>query len=97
MAHVLLISPQLHLLDISSCHKLSDAGIRSAATSCPLLTSLDMSFCGCVSDETLREIAFACPNLQYLDASFCPNISMEVNFLLHVNLVNYNVYFHECA
>ncbi|CAA7401265.1 unnamed protein product [Spirodela intermedia] len=77
MAHVLLISPQLHLLDISSCHKLSDAGIRSAATSCPLLTSLDMSFCGCVSDETLREIAFACPNLQYLDASFCPNISLE--------------------
>uniref|UniRef100_A0A1D1XY69 F-box/LRR-repeat protein 15 n=1 Tax=Anthurium amnicola TaxID=1678845 RepID=A0A1D1XY69_9ARAE len=77
MGHALLICPQLHLLDISSCHKLSDAGIRSAATSCPLLTSLDMSSCACVSDETLREIAFACPNLHYLDASFCPNISLE--------------------
>ncbi|XP_078444649.1 F-box family protein isoform X2 [Wolffia australiana] len=77
MAHALLHTPQLHLLDISSCHKLSDTGIRAAATSCPLLTSLDISLCVCVSDETLREIAFSCPNLLYLDASFCPNISLE--------------------
>ncbi|MQM11751.1 hypothetical protein Taro_044661 [Colocasia esculenta] len=77
MAHAALTCPQLHILDISSCHKLSDAGIRSAAIACPLLTSLDMSFCACVSDETLREIASACPNLHYLDASFCPNISLE--------------------
>ncbi|XP_020256791.1 F-box/LRR-repeat protein 15-like isoform X2 [Asparagus officinalis] len=77
MAHVVLICPQLHELDLSSCHKLSDAGIRSAATSCPLLASLDMSSCSCVSDETLREIAFACPNLCVLDASYCPNVALE--------------------
>ncbi|XP_077236336.1 F-box/LRR-repeat protein 15-like [Tasmannia lanceolata] len=77
MAHAILGCPQLQELDISSCHKLSDAGIRSAATSCPLLASLDMSNCSCVSDETLREIALACLNLRVLNASYCPNISLE--------------------
>ncbi|OVA06837.1 F-box domain [Macleaya cordata] len=77
MAHAMLNCPQLHELDIGSCHKLSDAGIRSAATSCPLLTSLDMSNCSCVSDETLREISLTCVNLHVLNASYCPNISLE--------------------
>ncbi|KAK9131374.1 hypothetical protein Sjap_011861 [Stephania japonica] len=77
MAHATLHCPLLHELDIRSCHKLSDAGIRSAATSCPLLTSLDMSNCSCVSDETLREIAQTCANLRVLYASYCPNISLE--------------------
>ncbi|KAF8393616.1 hypothetical protein HHK36_021860 [Tetracentron sinense] len=77
MAHAVLDCPQLHDLDIGSCHKLSDAGIRSAATSCPLLSSLDMSNCLCVSDETLREIATICVNLRVLNASYCPNISLE--------------------
>ena len=89
MAHAVLTCPQLHELDLSSCHKLSDAGIRSAATSCPLLASLDLSSCSCVSDETLREIAFACPNLCVLDASYCSNISLEVStckFLLFCHL-----------
>ncbi|XP_068659048.1 F-box/LRR-repeat protein 15-like isoform X2 [Aristolochia californica] len=77
MAHALLTCPQLRDLDIASCHKLSDAGIRSAVTSCVLLASLDMSNCSCVSDETLREIALACVNLRVLNASYCPNISLE--------------------
>ncbi|XP_058108585.1 F-box/LRR-repeat protein 15-like isoform X2 [Magnolia sinica] len=77
MAHAILTCPQLLKLDIAACHKLSDAGIRSAATSCPLLASLDMSTCSCVSDETLRDIALSCPNLRVLDASYCPNISLE--------------------
>ncbi|KAF8370135.1 hypothetical protein HHK36_031830 [Tetracentron sinense] len=77
MAHAVLNCPQLHDLDIGSCHKLSDAGIRSAATSCPLLASLDMSNCSCVSDETLREIAHICVSLRVLNASNCPNISLE--------------------
>lgn len=78
MSHTLLSCPKLHELDLSSCHKLSDAGIRSAAASCSLLASLDLSFCSCISDETLREIAFACPNICVLDASYCPNISFEM-------------------
>ncbi|ONK65363.1 uncharacterized protein A4U43_C07F36340 [Asparagus officinalis] len=77
MAHLVLTCPQLHELDLSSCHKLSDAGIRAAAITCSLLASLDLSSCSCVSDETLREIAFACPSLSLLDASYCPNISLE--------------------
>ncbi|KAJ4953886.1 hypothetical protein NE237_030718 [Protea cynaroides] len=77
MGHAVLNCPQLQELDIASCHKLSDAGIRSAATSCPLLASLDMSTCSCVSDETLREIALMCPSLRVLNASYCPNISLE--------------------
>ncbi|MCL7033267.1 hypothetical protein MKW94_010275 [Papaver nudicaule] len=77
MAHGMLNCPQLRELDIASCHKLSDAGIRSAVTSCPLLASLDMSNCSCVSDETLREIAQACANLHVLNASYCSNISLE--------------------
>ncbi|XP_010261912.1 PREDICTED: F-box/LRR-repeat protein 15-like [Nelumbo nucifera] len=77
MTHAMLACPQLHELDIGSCHKLSDAGIRSAATSCPLLASLDMSNCSCVSDETLREIALTCVHLRVLNASYCPNISLE--------------------
>ncbi|XP_030538418.1 F-box/LRR-repeat protein 15 [Rhodamnia argentea] len=77
MAQALLSCPLLRDLDIGSCHKLSDAAIRSAAISCPLLESLDMSNCSCVSDETLREIAFTCANLHVLNASYCPNISLE--------------------
>ncbi|KAH9321095.1 hypothetical protein KI387_015734 [Taxus chinensis] len=77
MASAMLTCPQLCELDVASCHKFSDAGVRIAATSCPLLTFLDMSNCSYVSDETLREIAAACSNLHVLDASYCPNISLE--------------------
>ncbi|XP_077240958.1 F-box/LRR-repeat protein 15-like [Tasmannia lanceolata] len=77
MAHAILNCPQLQEFDIGSCHKLSDAGIRSAATSCPLLASLDISNCSSVSDETLHEIALTCLNLRVLNASYCPNISLE--------------------
>ncbi|KAH0969763.1 hypothetical protein GBA52_028359 [Prunus armeniaca] len=78
MAQAVLNSPLfLHDLDMGSCHKLSDAAISSAATSCPQLESLDMSNCSCVSDETLREIALTCANLHVLNASYCPNISLE--------------------
>ncbi|EEF46136.1 conserved hypothetical protein [Ricinus communis] len=77
MAQAVLNCPLLRLLDIGSCHKLSDAAIRSAAISCPQLESLDMSNCSCVSDETLREIAATCVNLHILNASYCPNISLE--------------------
>ncbi|KAJ3702504.1 hypothetical protein LUZ61_006209 [Rhynchospora tenuis] len=77
MTHVTLHSPQLRELDLSSCHKLSDAAIRAAAVACPKLTSLDTSFCSCVTDETLREISQACLSLSSLDASNCHNISFE--------------------
>ncbi|KAM5566156.1 F-box/LRR-repeat protein 15 [Rosa sericea] len=77
MAQAVLNSPLLRDLDLGSCHKLSDAAIRSAATSCPQLESLDMSNCSCVSDETLREIALTCANLHVLNASYCPNVSLE--------------------
>ncbi|CAN1217205.1 F-box/LRR-repeat protein 15 [Linum perenne] len=77
MGQAVLNCPLLRVLDIGSCHKLSDAAIRSAAISCPQLESLDMSNCSCVSDETLREIAGTCANLHILDASYCPNISLE--------------------
>ncbi|CAI0401330.1 unnamed protein product [Linum tenue] len=77
MGQAVLSCPLLHALDIGSCHKLSDAAIRSAAISCPQLESLDMSNCSCVSDETLREIAQTCANLHILDASYCPNVSLE--------------------
>ncbi|XP_028079774.1 uncharacterized protein LOC114281496 isoform X2 [Camellia sinensis] len=69
MAHAVLNCPLLRDLDIASCHKFSDAAIRSAATSCPLLESLDMSNCSCVSDETLREIA--CPCGYHLFGELC--------------------------
>ncbi|KAL5783523.1 hypothetical protein ACOSP7_008552 [Xanthoceras sorbifolium] len=77
MAQAVLNCPLLRLLDIASCHKLSDAAIRLAVTSCPQLESLDMSNCSCVSDETLREIALSCANLHVLNSSYCPNISLE--------------------
>ncbi|KAE8687597.1 F-box/LRR-repeat protein 15 [Hibiscus syriacus] len=77
MAQVALNCPLLNMLDISSCHKLTDAAIRSAVTSCPQLESLDMSNCSCVSDDTLREIAHSCGNLHVLCSSYCPNISLE--------------------
>ncbi|KAJ7559179.1 hypothetical protein O6H91_04G073000 [Diphasiastrum complanatum] len=73
----ILNCPLLVSLDVSSCHKLLDAGVRAAATACPLLASLDLSNCSYVSDYTLREISNACCNLRYLDASYCPNISLE--------------------
>lgn len=80
-ASAMLHCPRLLKLDVSSCHKLSDAGVRAAATACALLTSLDISNCAYVSDETLRELSLACSHLRRLDASYCPNISLEVNQL----------------
>ncbi|KAL5995317.1 hypothetical protein ACLOJK_025375 [Asimina triloba] len=77
MSQAILHCPTLYDLDVANCHKFTDAGIRSAATSCPLLSSLDISNCSCVSDETLREITLSCLYLRVLDASFCPNISLE--------------------
>ncbi|MBA0868614.1 hypothetical protein Goshw_016326, partial [Gossypium schwendimanii] len=77
MAQAALNCPLLNLLDISSCHKLTDAAIRLIVTSCPQLESLDMLNCSCVSDETLREIALTCSNLHVLNSSYCPNISLE--------------------
>ncbi|RWR79495.1 F-box/LRR-repeat protein 15-like protein [Cinnamomum micranthum f. kanehirae] len=77
MTNANLYCTQLLELDIAACHKLSDAGIRTAATSCASLTNLDMSNCSCVSDETLREIALSCHNLRVLNSSYCANISLE--------------------
>lgn len=74
---VLLQCPRLLSLDVSTCTKLSDAGVRMAATACPALVKLDISQCSYVSDETLREISIACSNLSILDVSHCPNISLE--------------------
>ncbi|XP_050367142.1 F-box/LRR-repeat protein 15 [Argentina anserina] len=92
MAQAVLNSPLLRDLDLGSCHKLSDAAIRSAAISCPQLESLDMSNCSCVSDETLREIAQACANLHVLDASYCPNVSLESVRLLMLTVLK----LHSC-
>ncbi|XP_050216810.1 F-box/LRR-repeat protein 15 [Mercurialis annua] len=92
MAQAVLNCPLLHLLDIGSCHKLTDAAIRSAAISCPQLESLDMSNCSCVSDETLREIAHNCANLHILNASYCPNISLESVRLLMLTVLK----LHSC-
>ncbi|KAJ7569656.1 hypothetical protein O6H91_01G087500 [Diphasiastrum complanatum] len=72
-----LLCPLLSSLDVSSCHKLSDAGVRAAATACPLLASLNLSNCSYVSDDTIRDISNACSNLRHLDASYCSNISLE--------------------
>lgn len=77
MASAILHCPCLLSLDVSSCMKLSDAGVRLAAASCRMLLDLNLSQCSYVSDETLREIGLACSNLQVLDASFCPNISLQ--------------------
>lgn len=59
ISSAILSCPLLRELDVSSCHKLSDPGVRGAAISCPLLQSLDISNCSYVSDDTLREIAAA--------------------------------------
>lgn len=77
MASATLYCPRLLSLDVSSCPKLSDAGVRGAATSCHSLLALNISQCSYVSDETLREICIACLNLHVLDASWCPNISLQ--------------------
>lgn len=79
-ASAILHCPSLTKLDVSYCHKLSDAGVRAAAVACPLLASLNMESCAYVTDDTLREISLACAHLQTLDASYCPNISLEVSF-----------------
>lgn len=77
ISSAILSCPLLRELDVSSCHNLSDPGVRGAAISCPLLQSLDISNCSYVSDDTLREIAAACTDIRFLDASHCPNISLE--------------------
>lgn len=77
VSSVLLTAPALQDLDLSSCHKLSDAGLRSAAAGCPSLRRLCVANCANVTDETLREVAAACPELAYLDASGCPVLTLE--------------------
>jgi hypothetical protein len=87
MASATLFCPRLLCLDVSSCLKLSDAGIRTAVTSCRSLLALNISQCSYVSDETLREICIACSNLRVLDASWCPNISLQASkFIICISL-----------
>ncbi|KAI5067391.1 hypothetical protein GOP47_0017919 [Adiantum capillus-veneris] len=77
MASATLNCSRLLSLDVSSCMKLSDAGVRLAAMNCRGLLALNISQCSYISDETLREICSTCTNLQGLDASVCPNISLQ--------------------
>eukprot|EP00250_Pteridium_aquilinum_P013942 c21675_g1_i1 orf=375-3545(-) len=77
MALAVLKCQKLRSLNLSSCHKLSDAVVRAAAIACTALLELDISQCSYVSDETLRDISIACGNLSILDVSHCPNISLE--------------------
>ena len=54
-------------MDISSCVKITDEGIRALASGCPQLQSLNISVCGNITDAGIRALASGLPQLQSLN------------------------------
>eukprot|EP00899_Mesostigma_viride_P012135 jgi/Mesvir1/20922/Mv07993-RA.1 len=59
--------PLLEELHISSCQRVTDAGMLAVANKRPRLRILKVSYCEGVTDLSLVELAQCCPNLAALD------------------------------
>jgi len=66
------LSSLAHLVDIKLpwCQLITDVGVESLATSCPLLESVDLKSC-LITDLAVAAVASKCLRLKILDVSWC--------------------------
>ncbi|TKY54685.1 F-box protein SKIP1 [Spatholobus suberectus] len=62
--------PNLEVLSIKSCPRVTDDSISRIALSCPKLRELDISYCYEITHESLVLIGRNCPNLKILKRNF---------------------------
>ena len=67
--------PQLSSLNLTSCSKVTDAGVADLAERCPQLSSLNLSFCNQVTDAGVAALAGRCPQLSSLDLLLCYQVT----------------------
>ncbi|CAI9783048.1 unnamed protein product [Fraxinus pennsylvanica] len=75
--------PDIQVLSIKSCPRVSDVIISEIASGCPKLKELDVSYCYRISHESLAAIGSHCPNLHILRR----NLMNRVDPSQHVRIV----------
>ena len=66
---------RLHSLDLSDCSYLTDKGLTTAASSCPLLPVIRLRDCNSITDKGLKYLTKFCKSLKLVDLSGCFNIT----------------------
>ncbi|KAK9837683.1 hypothetical protein WJX74_002890 [Apatococcus lobatus] len=66
---------QVRVLDLSSCHQLTDSGLGSLVWQGRSLTHLHLSSCAELSDRTFAVLGQCCPGLEHLGACGCERIT----------------------
>ncbi|PWA93066.1 hypothetical protein CTI12_AA074580 [Artemisia annua] len=66
---------RLHSLDLSGCSYLTDKGLTTAASSCPLLSVIRLRDCNSITDKGLKFLTKFCKYLKQVDLSGCSNIT----------------------
>jgi len=64
-------SPELEVLSLKKCFKVSDEGLKHLGA-CKQLKSLNVSYCYLLTEEGI--LALNCPNLESFHIKFCTNI-----------------------
>ena len=67
----------LRILDLSSCHRLSDAAVAKIIESAPRLRNLVLAKCRNITDVAVTSIAKLGKNLHYVHLGHCVNITDE--------------------
>ena len=64
-------SPQLVLLDLGGCSRITDAGLASLQPGCDALQQLDLRGCGKVSAEGVAAVLRSCRRLEQVNINAC--------------------------
>lgn len=70
--------PELQVLDVTWCHRITDRGLKALARGCPDLKRLAVACNGFISEDGVTEIVQHCHQLRELDLSLCDLVSDRV-------------------
>jgi F-box/leucine-rich repeat protein 2/20 len=67
--------PNLSMISLSTCDKVTDAGMASVAKGCPNINKIDLFYCSSITDAGLSVLVGACTNLVDIYLSHCCQIT----------------------
>ncbi|RAP32591.1 hypothetical protein DID77_04355 [Candidatus Marinamargulisbacteria bacterium SCGC AG-439-L15] len=67
--------PNLQVLNLSMCSKLSDAAVIDLVNDCPNLTKVDLEECDQITDAVVIALATGFPKLREVDLGYCEQIT----------------------
>jgi F-box and leucine-rich repeat protein GRR1 len=71
------LAPEMTIISLGKCKKLTDETIRAIASNCNLLESIDVSGCGQLTNFGLVELASRCEQLKSINVSGCKKLTDE--------------------